>query len=154
MSNLPGGYHFYFRSVQEIIIIAVHLYLVLGAYAVGRYTRCVSIRLCIYISWRRKHSVLLRRWRIPMPIWWWSRCCWPIISTWIGRRICRYRSSILSWLILDSVLVKRGLPEYPGQNPNDMAVYKNIVRYKIGQEVGGYQTWEHMHARHVVRSTT
>ena len=25
-----------------------------------------------------------------------------------------------------------------------MAVYKNIVRYKIGQEVGDYQTWEHM----------
>ena len=47
-------------------------------------------------------------------------------------------------LILDSVLVKRGSPEYPGQNPKDMAVYKNNVRYKIGQEVGGYQTWEHM----------
>jgi len=44
----------------------------------------------------------------------------------------------------DRVLEARGVPECPGQNPKDVTVYKNIVRYKTGQEVGEYQTWEHM----------
>eukprot|EP00751_Fragilariopsis_kerguelensis_P019072 CAMPEP_0170837068 /NCGR_PEP_ID=MMETSP0734-20130129/2540_1 /TAXON_ID=186038 /ORGANISM="Fragilariopsis kerguelensis, Strain L26-C5" /LENGTH=715 /DNA_ID=CAMNT_0011204171 /DNA_START=364 /DNA_END=2508 /DNA_ORIENTATION=+ len=45
---------------------------------------------------------------------------------------------------IDRVLEARGVPECPGQNPKDVTVYKNIVRYKTGQEVGEYQTWEHM----------
>mmetsp|Transcript_3195 Transcript_3195/g.4495 ORF Transcript_3195/g.4495 Transcript_3195/m.4495 type:complete len:823 (-) Transcript_3195:159-2627(-) len=45
---------------------------------------------------------------------------------------------------IDRVLEARGVPECPGHNPKDVAVYKNIVRYKTGQEVGEYQTWEHM----------
>jgi len=45
---------------------------------------------------------------------------------------------------LDTVIDERGVPECPGQNPKDTSPYRNIVRYKVGQEPETDQTWEHL----------
>ena len=43
---------------------------------------------------------------------------------------------------LDRVIEERGVPECPSQNPTDTSAYRNIVRYKVGEELGVDQTWE------------
>jgi len=45
---------------------------------------------------------------------------------------------------LDKFLEKRGVKECPGNNPTDITVYRNIVRYKVGQEIGSNQSWDHI----------
>ncbi len=45
---------------------------------------------------------------------------------------------------LDEYLTNRGVPECPGNNPTDTTVFKNLVRYKIGQQLGSQHQWYHI----------
>jgi len=45
---------------------------------------------------------------------------------------------------MDDVLSERGYGECEGQNPEDITVFRNIVRYKIGQQPDTNQKWEHI----------
>lgn len=45
---------------------------------------------------------------------------------------------------MDNVLSERGYGECEGQNPQDSSVYRNVVRYRVGQQPGTDQTWEHI----------
>ncbi len=45
---------------------------------------------------------------------------------------------------LDEYLTNRGVPECPGNNPTDTTVFKNLVRYKVGQQPGTQHVWHHI----------
>ena len=45
---------------------------------------------------------------------------------------------------LDKAIEERGVPECLGNNPTDLSRYRNLVRYKLGQDVGMEQSWEHI----------
>ena len=45
---------------------------------------------------------------------------------------------------LDTVIKERGVNECPGNNPTDVTVYRDVVRYKTGQEPGTNQAWDHI----------
>jgi hypothetical protein len=45
---------------------------------------------------------------------------------------------------ISDLLGKRGVPECPGNNPSDRSIFKNLVRYKVGQEYGSEHTWDHI----------
>ena len=45
---------------------------------------------------------------------------------------------------LDEIIEERGVKECPGNNPTDVTVYRNVVRYKTGQEPGTNQPWDHI----------
>jgi hypothetical protein len=45
---------------------------------------------------------------------------------------------------INDLLEKRGVPECPGNNPSDQSVFKNLVRYKVGQDPGTEHTWDHI----------
>lgn len=45
---------------------------------------------------------------------------------------------------IDKIVEDRGVKECPGHNPTDVTRYRNIVRYKQGQDIGAEQTWEHI----------
>lgn len=45
---------------------------------------------------------------------------------------------------LDKVIEERGVKECPGNNPTDVTVFKNLVRYSEGQDIGSEQSWDHI----------
>jgi hypothetical protein len=45
---------------------------------------------------------------------------------------------------ISDILEKRGVPECPGNNPSDRSIFKNLVRYKVGQDHGSEHTWDHI----------
>jgi hypothetical protein len=45
---------------------------------------------------------------------------------------------------LSNILETRGLAECAGNKPSDRTVFKSLVRYKVGQEYGSEQTWDHI----------
>lgn len=45
---------------------------------------------------------------------------------------------------IDEILTERGVPECPGHNSGDTSIYRNLIRYKVGQEPGTHRTWEHI----------
>ena len=38
--------------------------------------------VCMYVCRRANRYLLCRRWRMSVPVMWWTSCCWPSTSTW------------------------------------------------------------------------
>ncbi len=45
---------------------------------------------------------------------------------------------------LSDLLEKCWVPECPGNNPSDRNIFKNLVRYKVGQDLGSEQMCDHV----------